>query len=115
MLPMLVVLAVATAGCSAYPSFEARVINDTATEQEVLLEVRHGGADAFAADRIVAAGETWEVGVFARKEGEYEIRVQVDGRLVARDVRFFGHDEGPGGFGVHLLANGTTEISYWHY
>ncbi len=111
----LTLLVAALSGCSAYPSFEARVINDTSSSQEVRVEVLRGDTIAFSADREVGAGETWDLGVFTRTEGDYEIRVHASGRLAASGARFFGHDEGPGGFGVHLLSNGTTEISYWNY
>jgi hypothetical protein len=103
------------AGCSAYPAFEGRVINDLPTEQEVRIEVWRGDHLAFDEDHTIPAGGEWDLGEFTRTEGDHVIRVHVGGRLAATESRFFGHDEGPGGFGVHLLANGTTEISYWHY
>lgn len=115
MLAGLATLAVVVAGCSAYPSFEARLVNDMATDQEVQVEVLRGGQLVFQRDRTVLAGETWELGIFTRTEGEHDIRVHVAGRLAATDSRFFGHDEGPGGFGIHLSPDGTAEISYWHY
>lgn len=110
----LVAIAFLLSGCTLYPAFDASVHNRTDHAVEVRVTVYREETQVFQADKVVAPNETWDAGVFTRREGEYRIVVDEGGLVVAEATRTFGHDEGPGGFTVRFGPDGPPEITFWH-